>query len=39
MQGTLGHLLAAPVPLGFVMGAKIVMNALLSLLDILIRLL
>jgi ABC-2 type transport system permease protein len=39
LQGTLGHLLAAPVPLGFVMGAKIVMNALLSLLALVITLL
>jgi ABC-2 type transport system permease protein len=38
LQGTLGHLLAAPVSLAFVMGAKIVMNALLSLLALVITL-
>lgn len=38
LQGTLGHLLAAPVSLAFVMSAKIVMNALLSLLALVITL-
>ncbi len=38
LQGTLGHLLAAPTSLAFVMGAKIVMNALLSLLALVITL-
>lgn len=39
LQGTFGNLLAAPVSLAFVMGAKIVMNALLSLLALVITLL
>lgn len=39
LQGTLGNLMAAPISLAFVIGAKIVMNALLSLLALVITLL